>query len=306
MKSIKKLAPRRVTAVLYGLIVLAAGCSSVTPTSAAEINDIRISRDELELTLIELSDAGQTPIVDGEVKGDTARSVLTALVQGKATLQLLDIYGQLITDADRDAVRSSLSQNSDTSKFTEHLKTLIVDLNAGTIALKRITAPDVKKAAEMYQRAPASLGVMCVRHIVVKTLDEANNLLGKIGATGEDFATLAGTFSIEPNAKQSGGALTGANNACMKLSEYQTNFDADFTAGALKAKPGIASGPVKSSFGYHIIYVRPFVEVAPDISTLLATDPGELLLTGFIATSKINIDSAYGRWNAASGSIIAN
>ena len=158
----------------------------------------------------------------------------------------------------------------------------------------------------MYERAPASLGVMCVRHIVVKTLDEANNLLGKIGATGEDFATLAGKFSIEPNAKQSGGALTGADNACMKLSEYQTNFDADFTAGALKAKPGIASGPVKSSFGYHIIYVRPFVEVAADISTLLAIDPGELLLTGFIATSKINIDSTYGRWNAASGSIISN
>lgn len=306
MKSIKKLAPRRVTAVLYGLIVLAAGCSSATPTSAAEINNIRISRDELELTLIELSDAGQTPIVDGEVKGDTARDVLTALVQGQATLQLLEIYGQPITDADRDAVRSSLSQNTDTSEFTEHLKTLIVDLNAGTIALKRITALDVKKVAEMYERAPASLGVMCVRHIVVKTLDVANNLLGKIGVTGEDFATLAGKFSIEPNAKQSGGALTGADNACMKLSEYQTNFDADFTAGALQAKPGIASGPVKSSFGYHIIYVRPFVEVAADISTLLAIDPGELLLTGFIATSKINIDSAYGRWNAASGSIIAN
>ena len=306
MKSIKKLVTRRVTAVLCGLIVLATGCSSTTTSSAAEINSKRISRDELELTLIELSDAGQTPIVDGEVKGDTARSVLTALVQGQATLQLLDIYGQSITDADREAVRSSLSQNTDTNKFTEHLKTLIVELNAGTIALKRIKTPDAKKAAEMYERAPASLGVMCVRHIVVKTLDEANNLLGKVGATSENFATLAGKFSIEPNAKQSGGALAGADNACMKLSEYQTSFDADFTAGALQAKPGIASDPVKSSFGFHIIYVRPFVEVAADISTLLATDPGEILLTGFIATSKINIDSAYGRWNVASGSIIAN
>ena len=306
MKSIKKLAPRRVTAVLCGLIVLVAGCSSTTTSSAAEINNKRISRDELELTLTELSDTGQTPIVDGEVKGDTARSVLTALVQGQATLQLLDIFGQSITDADRDAVRSSLSQNTDTSEFTDHLKNLIVELNAGTIALKRITAPDAKKAAEMYERSPASLGVMCVRHIVVKTLDEANNLLGKVGTTSEDFATLAGKFSIEPNAKQSGGALASPDSACMKLSEYQTSFDADFTAGALQAKPGIASGPVKSSFGYHIIYVRPFVEVAMDISTLLATDTGELLLTGFIATSKINIDSAYGRWNAASGSIIAN
>ena len=306
MKSIEKLSARRVAAALCGLIVLTTGCSSALTVSAAEVNNKRISRDELELTLTELSDAGQTPIVDGEVKGDTARSVLTALVQGQATLQLLDIYGQSITDADRDAVRSSLGQNTEMSEFTDHLKNLIVELNAGTIALKRITAPDAKKAAEMYERAPASLGVMCARHIVVKTLDEANNLLGKVGTTSEDFATLAGKFSIEPNAKQSGGALAGTDNACMRLSEYQTSFDADFTAGALQAKPGIASGPVKSSFGYHIIYVRPFVEVAADISTLLVTDTGELLLTGYIATSKINIDSAYGRWNAASGSIIAN
>ena len=92
----------------------------------------------------------------------------------------------------------------------------------------------------------------------------------------------------------------------MKLSEYQSGFDPLFTAGALSAKPGVAFGPVKSSFGYHLIYVRPFVEVAEDISTLLTTATGETLLDGYIATSKIVIDSAYGRWNAASGAVVTN
>ena len=157
----------------------------------------------------------------------------------------------------------------------------------------------------MYEKAPASLGVMCIRHLVVKEEAKAKEALKKF-SNGADFATLAGEYSIEPNAKQSGGALSGADNACMKLGEYQSGFDPLFTAGALLAKPGVAFGPVKSSFGYHLIYVRPFVEVAEDISTLLTSATGETLLDGYIATSKIVIDSAYGHWDAASGAVVTN
>jgi len=230
---------------------------------------------------------------------------LGALIQGQASLQLLADYDQQITQEDRDSVKSSLSQNTDTAEFTDHLKDLIINLNAGTLALARILPPDAKTVATMYEKAPASLGVMCIRHLVVKEEAKAKEALKKF-SNGADFATLAGEYSIEPNAKQSGGALSGADNACMKLSEYQSGFDALFTAGALLAKPGVAFGPVKSSFGYHLIYVRPFVEVAEDISTLLTTATGETLLDGYIATSKIVIDSAYGRWDAASGAVVTN
>lgn len=72
----------------------------------------------------------------------------------------------------------------------------------------------------------------------------------------------------------------------MQLSEYQSGFDPDFTAGALLAKPGIATGPVKSSFGYHVILIRPFVEVATDISALLEANAGELLLTDTLRRQK--------------------
>jgi parvulin-like peptidyl-prolyl isomerase len=286
-----------------GLLIISS-CGA-TSNPAAKINGEEISREELEQTITELSDAGQTPVVDGEIAGDTARSVLGALIQGQASLQLLADYDQQITQEDRDSVKSSLSQNTDTAEFTDHLKNLIINLNAGTLALARILPPDAKTVATMYEKAPASLGVMCIRHLVVKEEAKAKEALKKF-SNGADFATLAGEYSIEPNAKQSGGALSGADNACMKLSEYQSGFDPLFTAGALSAKPGVAFGPVKSSFGYHLIYVRPFVEVAEDISTLLTTATGETLLDGYIATSKIVIDSAYGRWNAASGAVVTN
>lgn len=304
MKNNKTNTFRLTTTALVTLAVVVSSCGS-TSNSAAEIAGAEISRDELELTITELSDAGQTPVVDGEVAGDTARSILTALIQGAGAKQLLKKYGQEITEADREEISLSLSQNTDTTAFTEHLKNLIVELNAGSLALKRVVAPDAKTAAKMYDEAPASLGVMCVRHLVVEQEAKAKEALTKISA-GADFAEVAGEYSIEPNAKESGGALSGANNACMLLSEYQSGFDPGFTAGALLAKSGVATGPVKSSFGYHIILVRPFVEVAADISALLEANAGELLLNGYLATTKIKVDSAYGVWNSARGAIITN
>ena len=292
------------TTAFVTLAVVLSSCGS-TSNSAAEVGGKKISRDELELTITELSDAGQTPVVDGEIPGDTARSVLTALIQGGAADVILEKYGQEITKADRDEIAVSVSQNTDTSEFTEHLKNLIIELNAGGLALNRVVAPDAKSASKMYDEAPASLGVMCVRHLVVKEEAKATEALKKI-TDGADFATIAGEYSIEPNAKVSGGALSGEKNACMLLSDYQSSFDPDFTAGALLAKPGVATGPVKSSFGYHIILIRPFVEVAADISALLEANAGVLLLNGYLATTKIKVDSAYGRWNPASGAIIAN
>ncbi len=304
MKNNKTNTFRLATTALVTLAVVVSSCGS-TSNSAAEIAGTKISRDELELTITELSDAGQTPVVDGEVAGDTARSILTALLQGAAAKEILKKYGQEITEADREEIALSVSQNTDTTTFTEHLKNLIIELNAGGLALKRVVAPDAKTAAKMYDEAPASLGVMCVRHLVVEQEAKAKEALAKISA-GADFAEVAGEYSIEPNAKESGGALSGANNACMLLSEYQSSFDPGFTAGALLAKSGVATGPVKSSFGYHIILIRPFVEVAADISALLETNAGELLFNGYLATTKIKIDSAYGVWNSARGAIIAN
>lgn len=304
MKNYKTNTFRLATTALVTLAVVVSSCGS-TSNSAAEIAGAEISRDELELTITELSDAGQTPVVDGEVAGDTARSILTALIQGAGAKQLLKKYGQEITEADREEISLTLSQNTDTTAFTEHLKNLIVELNAGSLALKRVVAPDAKTAAKMYDEAPASLGVMCVRHLVVEQEAKAKEALTKISA-GADFAEVAGEYSIEPNAKESGGALSGANNACMLLSEYQSGFDPGFTAGALLAKSGVATGPVKSSFGYHIILVRPFVEVAADISALLEANAGELLFNGYLATTKIKVDSAYGVWNSARGAIITN
>ena len=75
---------------------------------------------------------------------------------------------------------------------------------------------------------------------------------------------------------------------------------------ALAARAGVPSDPVRSSFGWHVILVRPYEEVADDLRAATAEDPGAALLDGLLATADITVDSAYGRWNPAAGRVDAN
>lgn len=280
-------------------------CSNSVSTSAIRIGPDKISVDEFEQTMQSLADADQLELLNGRASGETTRSVLGALLRGKATTQLLANYGLSVTEADRELVLNQLEQDSQTALLDPALKELIVFLNSADLALRRIELPTTKELINMYADRPAKLGVMCMRHILVEDEKTANKVLALL-ADGDGFASLAGTYSTEPGADTTGGILGSSNSECLALSEIQTQFDAGFTAGALQAKESAPYGPVKSSFGWHIILIRPFVEIADSLYASLATDPGHTLLTGYLATASISVKSSYGRWNPATGEIIAN
>ncbi len=82
------------------------------------------------------------------------------------------------------------------------------------------------------------------RHILMKSEEEAKQVKEKLQA-GEDFAELAKKYSIDPNAKVTGGEV-GFHPKGTLLPEYE--------AAAFKlTKVGQTSGIVKTQFGYHII-----------------------------------------------------
>jgi hypothetical protein len=161
----------------------------------------------------------------------------------------------------------------------------------------------------MYEKNPSLTGVMCVSHIVTKEKSTATKVLAELNKGG-DFAKLAAKYSTEAAAKKSGGRISGNDpkgvaSRCMSLLDYQANFDPLFTTGAIAAKAGTPYGPVQSSFGYHIILVAPFAEVAKDVVAFVKSAPGPLLATGHVTNSPISVDPAYGRWNPATASIAA-
>ena len=85
-------------------------------------------------------------------------------------------------------------------------------------------------------------GKMRVRHILVKTEPEAQEILNKLKA-GEDFVTLARGYSIDPS-KENGGS-TGFFS--------KGDLHPDFETAVMKLKPNEVSGVVKTPLGYHVI-----------------------------------------------------
>ena len=113
-----------------------------------------------------------------------------------------------------------------------------------------------------------------VRHILVKTEAEAKGIIGELkglngAALTQKFAETAATKSIEPAAKQTGGALPPFPKEGAMVKPFA---DAAF---AMK-KGEISKAPVKTQFGYHVILkedqsaqrqatvneVKPFIEGA--------------------------------------------
>ncbi len=123
------------------------------------------------------------------------------------------------------------------------------------------------------------------RHILLKSEEEAKQVRDKLQA-GEDFSDLAKKYSIDPNAKVTGGEV-GFHPKGTLLPEYE--------AAAFKlAKVGQTSGIVKTQFGYHIIRLEgikppqyvPFAEVKDFIKQQLIQEKQKDVLDKYIEELK--------------------
>jgi peptidyl-prolyl cis-trans isomerase C len=123
------------------------------------------------------------------------------------------------------------------------------------------------------------------RQIVVKTEKEAKEIKARLDK-GEDFAELARTYSIDPSAKTTGGAI-GYHGKGSLLPEYE--------AAAFKlTKAGQISQPVKTQLGYHIIQLTgikeagytPFEEVKEFIKQRIVQERQNEVLEKYVTELK--------------------
>jgi peptidyl-prolyl cis-trans isomerase C len=87
------------------------------------------------------------------------------------------------------------------------------------------------------------MSTVAARHILVQTLEEAQNLKSQI-VTEEDFARLAVQHSKCPSGKQGGNLGVFTRGQMVKPFE-----DATYSLSV-----GSVSDPVQTQFGYHLIY----------------------------------------------------
>lgn len=297
--------PRRILAsTLVAALVTLTGCAA--SDAAATVNGSAVSTDDLEQTVRDFVAVGETTLLNGAADGDTVRGLLTSFIRARVTDEVIAASGESVTDEDLAAVRDELDAQN-VAGLPDTLRDLIVNLNAAQAVLARIPTPSGDEVAARYANNPKSLGMLCLRHLVVKEESQARSALVELGdaPSDEKFAQVAGKFSYEPGAAESGGALRGQTGECIAINEYQAGFDRDFVRGALAARTGVPTQPVKSSFGWHVIFVRPFEAVRESVTASLTSSAGEYLLLGALADADISVATRYGRWDPLAGSVVA-
>ncbi len=281
-------------AALAVLTVVAAGCGGtdeVPPDAVAVVDGTPISKSTLDelLTRTKKTYAAQKrqfPKAGTSEYQALQTQAVAFLVQRAEYAREADKLGVKVTDAQIqqkvDGVKKQYFGGNE-KKFEAGLKAqsytlaaLRDDARAQLVSegiYKDITG-DVKisdaEAQQYYDQNIDRYKVAesrVVRHILVKTKDEADQIRSEI-ENGADFATLAKEKSQDPGSKDQGGKLT--------VSKGQTV--APFDKAAFSLDTNQLSEPVKTQYGYHLIQpltdvkkgrVTPFTEVRTQIKSQL-------------------------------------
>lgn len=161
----------------------------------------------------------------------------------KSFLDNLIIKTLLLREANKNKIE-------DEKEFQTRLLDIKTQLLIESLLKKKIISDaqlsdeDIKKYYETNKDKFKKGKEINTRHILLKTEEEAKQIKEKL-QNDEDFIELAKKYSIEPNAKTTGGEI-GFHPQGTLLPEYEE-------AAFKLSKVGQVSGIVKSQYGYHII-----------------------------------------------------
>ncbi len=133
-------------------------------------------------------------------------------------------------------------------------------------------------------------------HILVKTKAEADDIYAQVTANGADeqtFRDLAKKESTDTGSGENGGELGKAPAG---------NYVPEFAAAVAELEPGEISKPVKTQYGWHVIYLRdkevtPFEEAKTDLAANQSPQAFEDWLRMTLGEDQVTVDPSYGRWD---------
>ena len=250
-------------------------------------------------TLVETKQLSKT---NGKVAGTDLSSILRVIIKWESYKQFKDQLGLTDDAATVKSVQDSADKDKTFAGYPKAMQDLLIGLSVAEGTLNAGKIPATSRIKSLYEKLPASSGVLCLSHILVKSQAQARQVLKDI-AEGKTFAEEANAKTIDPSGKSNGGVLPDGDKRCQTVVNAQNVFDPDFVRGALAAKAGVPYGPVKTKFGWHVILNESYDKVSADIETALANKPLQQMLMGFMATADIRVDSAYGSWDPATSSV---
>ena len=204
----------------------AAAPATAKEAAAATVNGTPISQKEVDLVLKQQRGMPDTP--------ETRKMVIDNIA-----IQLL---------VAQEAVKKGLDKTPETQSEIEMAKQSVLAQAYVQDYIKTNVISDAQLNAEYDKlKAQASGNQFKARHILVKTEDEAKAIIAKLNKDPKQFEALAKAQSLDPGSKVKGGDLGWFDPKGMVP---------EFSAAVAKLEKGkFTEEPVKSQYGYHVIFL---------------------------------------------------
>lgn len=256
------------------VVAAALACGAVSAeTVTFKVNGETVTKAEQEQLIRQYTERGaqRTPQLESQVRA--------LLIRDKILLQ--------------EARKQKIGERDDVKQLIDNSTKNILMSSVINVWLEKnpVSDADVKALFESEKKRWGNSEVQ-VRHILVKTEKEANDLLRRI-KKGEDFAKLAQEKSIDTAQNRAAGGLIEWNSPNL--------FDKEFADGFKNLKKGqLAAKPVKTHLGYHIIKLEgrrtaqryaDFEKDAPVLRQLLTQQRAQTYVDSLMKEAKLT-DSA--------------
>lgn len=214
---------------LLGIFAILALSGAAWGSELTKVNSQSITDKDLRMVLSGMNE-GQRENLLKDV--NTRREILNSLIDQEV---LVDEAKKLKLDQD--------------AEFKEATMAFQKQLLANRILQKSLGSKLTDAAAKKYYEAHKyrySTDQVQAQHILISDEEKAREILKMAKASDADFQALAEKYSRDPSAKNNRGDLGFFGRDRMVP---------EFTEAAFAGKEGEIVGPVKTSYGYHIIKV---------------------------------------------------
>lgn len=285
----------RTLTFILALALVAGACSSGSGAQVALVGETVITEGDLG----DLYDTDSLTIDAG------LRSTLFGLIAKEVLIDALRAeFGEELDEAEVDGVHQAMIDQMEAEGLqpAEYLGVpnagpAMLRHNAEVAVLReavqRNLTADPSFAATIVED-PTAITTVCVSHILVNTVEEAQAALDRLAA-GEDFGALADEISTDSSPQGDLG--------CRLANRYVD----EFALATVEAPVGEPVGPSISQFGYHILLVRErtvatIEEVSANPRAYMApaevNDLWSQWLTVQLQGAVVELDPKYGSWTA--------
>lgn len=280
-----------------------AGCSTFTDNDlAAKTGGTELSAAELDELIVDFPkvvNIDLTPDAIGEINGDQVRQVLSTWAQINVLESEIERLGLGPDDARRSAIAADLQAADDQwDSYSSVTQALLI--GSTVIAETSGELADPADLEALYNEGVGSTGMLCVRGAAFATEADALAALEEFRA-GADFAAIADANPFSPDAPVNGGIsvdpTTGAE--CFNAQD-QPQLASELAEVAV----GDSSDPLPAGEEFYLIFIRPFDEVAAEVSDTLGSSIAQITFSAMFERADVSIDSRYGMWNGATGAVV--